>query len=204
MSRLVKLINGVVHVAQERVATPMGTVYVSEGRSAFGWSYYTDDVEPDSFVLPWAQPSSAEDAYAQGAIVEHNGSQWQSLMDGNVWEPGVAGWGSLDNSIPDWVQPTGAHDAYAPGALVRHNGAVWLNTLADEGSANTWEPGVSGWRQALLSTADLTAPPPDWVQPTGAHDAYQSGDRVTHAGQQWTSTVDSNTWEPGVYGWTAD
>ena len=43
---------------------------------------------------------------------------------------------------------------------------------------------------------------PAWVQPTGAHDAYSKGDKVTHNGKRWTSDVDNNTWEPGVYGWT--
>lgn len=43
---------------------------------------------------------------------------------------------------------------------------------------------------------------PGWVQPTGAHDAYAAGAKVTHGGKRWTSDVDSNVWEPGVYGWT--
>jgi hypothetical protein len=42
---------------------------------------------------------------------------------------------------------------------------------------------------------------PDWVQPTGAHDAYQIGNKVKHNGSTWESTVNANTWEPGVYGW---
>ena len=33
-------------------------------------------------------------------------------------------------------------------------------------------------------------------------DAYRKGDKVTHNGSRWTSDVDGNTWEPGVYGWT--
>ena len=43
---------------------------------------------------------------------------------------------------------------------------------------------------------------PDWVQPTGAHDAYSKGDKVAHSGKHWQSDVDGNVWEPGVYGWT--
>lgn len=27
------------------------------------------------------------------------------------------------------------------------------------------------------------------------------GDKVTHNGKTWTSIVDNNVWEPGVYGW---
>ena len=42
---------------------------------------------------------------------------------------------------------------------------------------------------------------PEWVQPTGAHDAYALGDKVRHNGKVWESDYDSNIWEPGVYGW---
>ena len=40
-----------------------------------------------------------------------------------------------------------------------------------------------------------------WTQPTGAHDAYPLGAKVTHNGRTWTSTVAANVWEPGVFGW---
>ena len=40
-----------------------------------------------------------------------------------------------------------------------------------------------------------------WVQPTGAHDAYNAGDRVTYQGWVWESTINANVWAPGVYGW---
>ena len=30
------------------------------------------------------------------------------------------------------------------------------------------------------------------------------GDRVTHGGRTWVSTIDNNVWEPGVYGWEAE
>ena len=51
----------------------------------------------------------------------------------------------------------------------------------------------------------IPEPPPEiepWVQPTGTQDAYNMGDQVTHNGATWTSTVDANTWEPGVFGWS--
>lgn len=40
-----------------------------------------------------------------------------------------------------------------------------------------------------------------WTQPLGATDAYMKGDVVSYNGTQWTSTVDGNVWQPGVYGW---
>lgn len=44
----------------------------------------------------WIQPVGAQDAYAQGAQVSHNNSHWISMVDNNVWEPGVYGWEQTD------------------------------------------------------------------------------------------------------------
>ena len=43
---------------------------------------------------------------------------------------------------------------------------------------------------------------PEWIQPTGAHNAYAQGAKVSHNGKHWISDVGANVWEPGVYGWT--
>ena len=39
----------------------------------------------------WEQPGSTE-GYATGDRVTHNGKVWESILDNNVWEPGVYGW----------------------------------------------------------------------------------------------------------------
>ena len=46
---------------------------------------------------------------------------------------------------------------------------------------------------------------PEWVQPTGAHDAYNTGDKVTFNGKHYISKIDGNTWSPEAYpdGWEA-
>lgn len=41
---------------------------------------------------------------------------------------------------------------------------------------------------------------PEWVQPTGAQDAYNAGDKVSHNNKHWTSTINANVWEPGGVG----
>lgn len=92
-----------------------------------------------------------------------------------------------------WMQPAGAHDAYARNVTVTHEGYVWIS-LTD---ANAHPPGVSGWRNISQPATGY----PAWVQPSGAHDAYQVGDRVTHAGSDWESDTPGNVWEPGVFGW---
>ncbi len=42
---------------------------------------------------------------------------------------------------------------------------------------------------------------PEWVQPTGAHDAYSQGAKVTRNDKKWVSDIFANVYEPGVYGW---
>lgn len=95
----------------------------------------------------------------------------------------------------EWRQPTGAHDAYPERWEVVHDGKTWVSTTP----ANVWEPGVSGWREVV---EEGTAPA-EWVRPTGAHDAYQTGDLVTFEGATYESTIDGNTWSPTEYpqGW---
>lgn len=43
---------------------------------------------------------------------------------------------------------------------------------------------------------------PEWHQPQGAHDSYSRGAKVSHNDRHWISDIDSNVYEPGVYGWT--
>lgn len=46
---------------------------------------------PDEDIIPeWEQPGSTN-PYMKGDQVTHNGKTWESLIDYNVWEPGVAG-----------------------------------------------------------------------------------------------------------------
>ena len=44
---------------------------------------------------------------------------------------------------------------------------------------------------------------PVWSQPSGAHDAYNTGDIVSHNGTLYKSAIDGNVWAPDAYpqGW---
>lgn len=71
-------------------------------------------------------------------------------------------------------------------------------------SQDGWEPDRA---PALFTEIPKPGEIPVWKQPTGAQDAYMTGDRVyypTRGDDIWTSQVDSNVWEPGVYGWRKD
>ena len=43
----------------------------------------------------WVQPAGAHDAYAKDDKVLHNGKKWISIVNNNVWEPGVYGWNEI-------------------------------------------------------------------------------------------------------------
>lgn len=54
-------------------------------------SLFTKVLIPDANVVPeWEQPDSTN-PYMKGDKVTHNGYTWESLIDSNVWEPGVVG-----------------------------------------------------------------------------------------------------------------
>lgn len=44
---------------------------------------------------------------------------------------------------------------------------------------------------------------PEYVQPTGAHDAYHNGDKITYNGKKYVCQMDGCVWTPDAYpaGW---
>lgn len=40
---------------------------------------------------------------------------------------------------------------------------------------------------------------PEYIQPTGAHDAYQSGDKITFNGKKYICKMDNCVWSPETY-----
>lgn len=97
--------------------------------------------------------------------------------------------------FPAWQKDTD----YVVGDRRQHNGILWKCIQAHH-SQEDWTPdiAVSLWTR---TSADEW---PEWVQPTGASDAYMTGDKVAHNNKHWVSTADNNVWEPGVYGWESN
>lgn len=99
-----------------------------------------------------------------------------------------------------WMYPAWeAGTDYAVGDRIRHNGALYRCEQAHT-SQDGWEPDPAATR--ALWTPVSVEEWPEWIQPTGAQDAYHVGDKVTYADKRWISTADNNIWAPGVYGWT--
>lgn len=76
---------------------------------------------------------------------------------------------------------------------------VLYKVLQAHTSQEDWMPNVAVSMFAKVLIPDATQIYP-WEQPDSTN-TYKKGDKVTYEGKTWISTVDNNSWVPGVYGW---
>ena len=79
--------------------------------------------------------------------------------------------------------------------------AQLYQVLQDHTSTEEWTPGSAASLYKAIGVTEEGYP--EWVQPLGASDAYNTGDIVSHNGALYKSTVDGNVWAPDAYpaGW---
>jgi len=101
----------------------------------------------------------------------------------------------MDSFVP-WITA----EAVSVGILRKHNDALYKCLQAHTTQAD-WTPDVVPALWLHVVPAGVI---PDFVQPTGAHDAYQTGDQVIFEGGIWESLINANGWSPTAYpaGWT--
>lgn len=79
--------------------------------------------------------------------------------------------------------------------------AQLYQVLQDHTSTLEWTPdsAVSLYKKIGVSENGY----PEWVQPLGASDAYNTGDIVSYNDELYESTIDGNVWSPDAYptGW---
>ena len=95
--------------------------------------------------------------------------------------------------FPHWKEG----EAVAVGDRKQYNGLLYKCIQAHTTQADR-QPDITPALWVVVSLEEW----PEWVRPTGAHDAYSKDAKVTHNGTKYTSDVDANVWEPGVYGWS--
>lgn len=163
-------------------------------------------------------------AYAVGDVVSYGANpvgdpQLYKVVQAHTsqadWTPNATpalydAFGLDDSGHAVWAQPSGAHDAYNTGDVVNYNGTLYESVI----DGNVWSPDgyPAGWK-TVEATTDPEPDPgtdpeepatyPDFVQPTGAHDAYNTGDIVMYNGTAYRSLIDGNVWAPDAYpqGW---
>lgn len=92
--------------------------------------------------------------------------------------------------------------AYEVDQRIRYGDKLYRVVQAHTSQAD-WTPDSV---PALFTVVALPGEIPVWVQPTGAQDAYNKGDKVWYPEKDTTvyvSLIDNNTWSPEAYpaGW---
>ena len=88
------------------------------------------------------------------------------------------------------------NDCYKRGKYITPKGVMVHST----GANNPWLKRYVGPDDGLLGKNQYNN---HWNQPTGAHDAYNTGDIVNYNGTLYKSLIDGNVWAPDAYpaGW---
>lgn len=162
----------------------------SAKREAYNGEYtIEDDGEPEP-VIP---PTNEELARSLASVQSASAVAFVALCEVGTLDVVTAS--EHADLFAPWAYPI----AYTVGQFRRHNGKLYRCVQAHTSQAD-WTPDTAAslWSVA----ADPAEEWPAWSQPVGAHDAYAKGDKVSHNGKHWTSSVDSNVWEPSVFGWT--
>ena len=96
--------------------------------------------------------------------------------------------------FPQWV----VEHAYVVGERLQYNGVLYRVIQAHTSQAD-WTPDKTPALFVVVSLDEW----PEFVQPTGVHDAYNKGDKVTFNGKHYISLIDANVYSPAAYpaGW---
>ena len=135
------------------------------------------------------QPVPVSTEEVLGILIEAQQDELLPLIPDSVIE-------RMESWFPEW---DGDGHAYEVSNLVTY-GYVLYRCIQAHTSQQTWNPvdAASLWAKVIKGDEPLP-----WEQPSSTN-PYMKGDRVTHNGHTWVSTVDNNVWEPGVYGWEID
>ena len=96
--------------------------------------------------------------------------------------------------FPAWA----AGVAYTVDERIQYGGTLYRVVQAHTSQAD-WTPDKTPALFVVVSLDEW----PEFVQPTGAHDAYKKGDKVTFEGKHYISLIDANVYSPTAYpaGW---
>lgn len=138
-------------------------------------------------ALPFLQDGAvlAVSYYNKDECCTDAGHVWRSTYDGaNVWAP---------STNPEFWFDLGTIEAVRAGII-------------NEPETTPTEPEPPEPEQGETGTEEPEQPEtsyPEFVHPTGSHDTYRTGDRVTYNSKVYESLVDNNSYSPDEYpqGW---
>ena len=147
-----------------------------------GWTEYTP---PPVVPQPKTEPDYAQ---VMEAVKKMLSSDAEQLTDEDALEVAAM--------FPTWHSKIG--EAVAVGERLWYDGKLYKVVQAHTPQSD-WTPDATPALYTEVSIVEW----PEWVQPTGAQDAYMRGDKVTFNGQHYTSLIDNNVYSPAAYpaGW---
>ena len=172
-----------------------GQVYrVLQAHDSTGNPSWTPATQPALFSIchtknpkkakPWMAPQGISGMYELGdCYIDNEGIIWRQIYDGdNVYDAAT---------LPErWEE-------------VNLNNFIENNDNGEIEEPEITEPETPSEPENIIEP-ETPNEYPEWVQPIGTQDAYNTGAQVSHNNKHWISNVDSNVWEPGVYGWIED
>ena len=176
-------------------------------------------------LLAWVVTTEKDRRSAQSAIEQAQADIVTELQDaGKLEKPEAATEKQAKQDaakVPEWKNPGVDHSKmYHYDDVVRYQGKLVRSTHK---GLNHWTPGTLGFDGRIWEvieeateeqpeatedeeTTEASKPEntaPAYRQPSGGHDAYKQGDRVTYNGAVYESTINGNVWSPKDYpqGW---
>ena len=152
--------------------------------AAAGWVEYIPPVIPP-------QPQTEPDIDTMMAAVRR-------MLDNSVEELSDEDALNVAALFPTWVSKMG--EAVNVGERYWYDGRLW-KVIQAHTVQEDWTPDTAVSLFVEVSIDEW----PEWVQPTGAQDAYNIGDKVTFEGVHYVSLIDNNVWSPADLpsGWEA-
>lgn len=154
----------------------------AEQIAAAGWVEYVPPVIPPQ---PMTEPEMSAIIAAVKTMLD---TETEQLSDEDAL--------SVAALFPTWVSKMG--QAVNVGERYWYDGKLWKVIQAHTVQSD-WTPDTAVSLFVEVSIEEW----PEWVQPTGAHDAYNTGDKVTFEGKHYVSLIDNNVYSPADYpqGW---
>lgn len=163
-----------------------------------------------ALIRPW-KPG----AYAVGDVRAEDGVPYKCVQAHDSaanpdWKPSAtpALWmqyhGTSRETARAYVAPTGAHDMYLAGEWMIYTDGLLYKCLSDTSYSPTdyaaaWKAD-GGQSSGDAGGGDTGADEwPAFVQPTGAHDTYNKGDKVTFEGKHYICQMDNCAYSPAAY-----
>lgn len=150
-----------------------------------GWLVYVAPEPEEPIIVPQTEPN-----YDQ--LLEAIKTMLNKDVENMTDEEAL----SVAALFPTWKSRLDENEEVVAGERLWYDGKLYKVVTTHTPQAD-WTPDVN---KALFTEVSIVEYP-DWIQPVGAQDAYNTGDKVSHNDKHWVSNTDNNVWEPGVYGW---